>query len=588
MKETGLSGLTLGEFIRGAEMAPFLAVDTETNGEDIRDGRGFAIGLSISWGLPGSISRTDYFPFRHKNGNNLEHDILLQLKKLLESHACLVFHNAKFDLVSLETLGIKIGYYQKFYDTMLMAHLIDENRPFSGKGLDSVSKYYLEDEGKRKSNDFIKAVENFGWGGVPSWLMAEYAAYDADMTRRLFDFLKPKFDAEGLENYWEYKRKFVHVIKRMESRGVRVDTKLCEFESTLGESQMQDILEILGYENMGPKALEDLLISKLELPVVKSSAKTGKPSFDKEAMAQYEEMLERTDDSTAKYVLAYRGWQKSVSSNYRAYLELLSPDGRLRPNYKLHGTRTGRMSCEKPNLQQIPRVSEKPWNGKMKSAFIAAPGYKLWEADYGQLELRLATAYANERSLIDIFGDDRDVFTEMAEELGMARHDTKTLVYTIQYGGGITRLSTVFGISADRATEIREDFYARYQGFRHISNVAQRTTQRKGKIKLWSGRYRHFLDRTNEAHKAFNSVIQGGAADIVERSMIRLYEELDNDECRMLLQVHDSVVFEIKEGMEEKYLPEIERIMTDVRTDNTEQPTFGVRFKVDIHQWGAG
>lgn len=139
------------------------------------------------------------------------------------------------------------------------------------------------------------------------------------------------------------------------------------------------------------------MIDELKLPVVKRSPKTGAPSFDKEAMTIYDEMLEHRDNPTANLIKQYRGWQKSVTSNYLPYVELLSLDGRLRPNYKLHGTKTGRMSCEKPNLQQIPRVSNKPWNGKMKAAFIPEDDFELWEFDYSQLELRLGTAYAKKK-----------------------------------------------------------------------------------------------------------------------------------------------------------------------------------------------
>jgi DNA polymerase-1 len=291
-------------------------------------------------------------------------------------------------------------------------------------------------------------------------------------------------------------------------------------------------------------------------------------------------MLATMDDDRASLILEYRGYQKTVSSNYKPYLELLSPDGRLRPNYKMHGTVTGRLSCEKPNLQQIPRVSEKPWNGRLKQAFIAEPGFTLWEADYSQLELRLAAAYARETELLEIFNSGRDVFTEMARDLNMARHDVKTLTYTIQYGGGITRIKNVFGVSVEKAAEIKDDYFERYPGFRKMSQQASSVCRRQGFIRLWSGRRRHFADPQNEAHKAFNSVIQGGAAEIVKHTMLRLSETVDSDDCRMLLQVHDSVVFEIRNGMEDAYLPKIKEVMEAV------EPDFGVHFAVDVHKWG--
>jgi len=321
----------------------------------------------------------------------------------------------------------------------------------------------------------------------------------------------------------------------------------------------------------------------LGLPEILKKRKDGRETrtFDKNAMELYEQILERSDNSTAKLILAYRGWQKAVSSNYGPYLELLSPDGRLRPHYRHERTVTGRMSCEKPNLQQIPRVSDHPWNGELKGCFIPREGYTLYEADYSQLELRLATAYGNEETLKKVFEDGRDIFTEMSQGLGMSRQDTKTLTYSMQYGGGVTRIHNVFGVSKDRAADIRDNFFRTYPGFKKISNLAQVKAHKNRQVQLWSGRYRHFQFPKEEAHKAFNAVIQGGAADVMERSMLRVESAVDNEEeCRMLLQVHDSIVFEVKKGCEDQYLPEIRHQMTSV------EPDFGVKFAVDIHEWG--
>lgn len=572
---------------------PAIALDTETNGYDIRDGRGYCYGISLASRIPGGNTVSLYLPFRHPNGpDGLSHNYgaieLDQLKNAIENYdGYLIFHNAKFDLESLRTLGI--NYTGKFYCTMQMAHLINENLPYS-KSLDSCGKYYLKDPGKKESPLFKGFLKLYGWVGMIATVIYEYAAYDADLTYRLWEHLLPLFNKEVSEDYWNRKQKFYHVIRTMERRGVAIDTELCRRMIVHGELAMEDIVEILGDRNPGsPKVLEQLLLHDLGLPLVKPTKGTKKlprdkwkPSFDKEAMAVYDQILERQDNPLAEYILSYRGWQKSVSSNYKPYLALLSPDGRLRPNYKLHGTKTGRMSCELPNLQQIPRSGTKAWNGTMKKAFIARPGYKLWEADYGQLELRLASAYADEHGLKTVFLQGRDVFSEMAVELGMPRFEVKTLTYTIQYGGGNTRVSQVFGVSIERASEIREHFYNTYPGFRTISNLAARKASTNGKLQLWSGRYRHFLYPKDESHKAFNSVIQGGSADIVERTMVRLFEQVDNDEeCRMLLQVHDSIVFEIKEGTEDKYLPLIKETMENV------EPDFGVKFAVDIHEWGA-
>lgn len=564
------------------DVCSIIVIDTETNADDIRDGRGYAVGVSLASRLPGVGICAAYLPFRHGIGPNYGREELFKLKQKIESYTgYLVFHNAKFDLVSLQTLGI--NYTGKFYCSMQIAHLLNEELPYD-KSLNSCVRHYVPGlEGKKDDATFKGFVKMYGYGGMPSEAMRAYAEWDAVITYRLIEVLLVALDIENLNDYWEIKQKFYAVIIAMESRGVTVDTDLCRRMINHGEIAMDEIVELLGGLNPGSnKDLQILLLERLGLPVVKRSKKTGAPSFDKTAMEEYELMLELRDDDTARYILEYRGWQKSVSSNYRPYVELLSLDGRLRPNYKLHGTKTGRMSCEKPNLQQIPRVSSKAWNGEMKNAFLPQKGYSLYEADYGQLELRLAAAYAKEEGLKRVFAEGRDVFTEMSKQLGMARHDAKTLTYTIQYGGGINRISTVFGFSSSRAQQVRNNFYNTYPGFRAVGNNAKRKVESKGSVRLWSERSRHFLYPKDESHKAFNAVIQGGSADIVERTMVRLFEQVDNsDECRMLLQVHDSIVFEIKDELVSTYLPKIQACMEAV------EPDFGVRFAVDVHKWGS-
>lgn len=565
------------EFVEAAKYAQAIAVDTETTGYEIRDGRGHAMGVSIAYSLAPGIIQSSYFPFRHKNGFNYDRATLEIIKALIGAHPAVIFHNAKFDLVSLATLGMKRE--GLFYDTMIMAHMLNEN--LMSKALDYLAKVYLRDPGKEKAEALELFIQAVGWELVPSELMFDYACKDAELTLRLAELFLPMMTNQGLfdKDLWDVEQAFIRLLVKMESRGVLINTELSEEQYSVGISVMDQIQKSLKANPASPKDLEKLLIDDLGLPVL-GRTPGGKPSFTKALMVQYEELLERVDDDTAKQILTYRGWQKTTSSNYKAYLDLLSPDGRLRPNYKIHGTRTGRLSCEKPNLQQIPRSSSNPWNGSLKSAFIAQPGFTLYEADYSQLELRLASAYADEKSLLDAFANGRDVFSEMAEELGMPRHDVKTLTYTIQYGGGINRISNVFRVTAEEADYLRSNFYDKYPGFRKMSKIASAKARNTGQLKYWSGRIRHFENPREEAHKAFNSVIQGGAAEIMKRTMIRMYDEVDSEDCRMLLQVHDSIVFEVNNDRKDEILPEIKRVMESV------EPDFGVYFACDVHEWG--
>jgi len=571
-----------------------LAVDTESNGEDVRDGRGYGTGISVALTLGTGSIYAHYFPVRHPDThNNLDHPTMECLKRVLSQwQGWLVFHNAKFDLVNLATMGIK--YLGKFYDTMLMAHLINENFPFE-KSLNACVKYYVnKEESKKDDIGFKTLVKIKGWGGLTSLEMWAYAEHDARITYMLYQKLIMPFLKEVPQDYWTHKQEFTRVVIAMESWGVRVDQEFSREMIDVGEAELAIVREQLkGFNPGSTDQLRDLFLDKLKMPVVKLTDAGRKleqegqtvdrreyASMDKEAMSEYERLLEYSDDPTAKLVLTYRGWQKTVSSNYRSYLEKLSPDGRVRPNYKLHGTKTGRCSCSDPNLQQIPRSSAKPWNGNLKQAFISDVGYELWEFDYAQLELRFATAVADEKTLKQIFADDRDIFAEIAEKLGMVRYDAKTFVYSTQYGAGLDRLMHVFKVSRLKAEEMRNDYYNAYPGFVRMSNRARSLCRARGKIELWSGRYRHFWDKQADSHKAFNSYVQGGAADIVEHVMVRLHNNVVSDDARMLLTVHDSVVFEIRNDMVEDIVPRIIETMEDVR------PDFGVRFKVEAKKWG--
>lgn len=535
-----------------------------------------------TWGVSTSANSVpEYFAFNHAIGDNLPAGWLPQLSHVLSHHPCLVFHNAKHDLRSLKALGI--DYQGKFYDTMLMAHMTDEN--LYSKELDYLSKHFGGDP-KRKSEEMEMLIKAFGWAAVPVDYIRPYGANDAYITGELFHKLLPDFQEQGFDDeIWNTEQKFIRLIAKIEDNGIPVDTDLCERELLRGLDAMKRIERDLGFNPASPIALGKFLLDDLKLPPYYKKTKGGKHTFNKNAMRYYDELLSLTDDTRAQQILAYRGWQKTTSSNYRRYLELLGPDGRLRANYKLHGTHTGRLSCADPNLQQIPRTSPNDWNGHLKKAFIAGEGFTAWEADFSQLEFRLGSAYGKVTRLIDIFADDsRDIFTEMSKDLGMSRQNTKTLNYTLQFGGGAQRIADVFGVSHSTAKGIIRNYFNQYPGLAKASSQAKYLAEKRGYVKYWTGRRRHFADRWEEGRKAFNAICQGGAFEIVKRRMIALDEAgLNNPECRMDLQVHDSVRFEIARGKEDIYLPEIRRIMEAVNDDFN----FGLRFKVEIGEWGT-
>lgn len=582
-----------------------LAIDTETTGLHVWDRSDYALGVSIAFrGDDGKI-KSKYFPFRHQldktgvltEAGNYGDEILNDLKILIENAPLAYFHNVKFDVTALESLGI--NYRGRFMDTAVMAHLVNENYPRSKELNTLVPIYVGPHKGKEMSLLLENYIANFGWGCVPAQVMSRYAAVDAHITLELGEVLAKKIADLGLTNYWfDQKMPLMETVRQMQLRGIRVNRAFCEKMVNEAEQSKADYMDMIGgFNPQSKKDMEVLFYERLGLPqIMRERRKKDKDNqvtvvttntFDREAMEIYDQILSRTENPLAEYVKGYRGWSKAGSAFYGAYLRFMSADGRVRPQYKHHkdeedgGTLTGRLSCSEPNLQQIPKVTDKPWNGHVKESFIPKDGYELWEVDYSQLELRLGTAYADIESLRQVFNENRDIFDEMALELEMERNPVKTLVYSTQYGAGIERLMYALGLSETRAREIRDNYFAKYPGFKMVSDACKRRVEKEKRVKLWSGRYRNFVSK-NDGFKAMNSLIQGGAADIVERSMVRVFNEIDqksNGEVRMLLQVHDSIVFEIKQGTAEKWIPLIKEIMEDVNSMRT--GGFGVKFAVD-------
>ena len=557
-----------------------IAVDTEATGLSIADGKDKCIGVSIATVIDGT-PYSHYFPFAHVVGDNCSSDVLEKLKQLLEGDHTLVFCNAQYDILSLETIGINVE-HTNFIDVPTVAHLINENKPYN-KGLDSLAQYYLKDSGKHK-DEFLEKQKKIGWPETTWEQMWPYAVVDAELTWRLWSVLRITHQWEDLpDEIWPHKQNLIRLLLSMKRHGVRIDVQLAKEYVHKGEQEMAQIEKDLGINPASPKQMKKLLIDDLGLPVVKNSKLTGAPSFDKEAMLTYDSMLEKLENPVAKQIKEFRGWQKAVSASYRPYLDLVGMDGRLRCSYRLHGTATGRLSCAEPNLQQIPKASDKPWNGKVKECFIAEDGFVLINADFSQLELRLATAYAGEEELKEVFNEGRDIFTEMSKQLGMSRHETKTLVYSMQYGAGEQRLMNAFGVDKPTAKQIRQNYFDTYPHFRRLNERCTAKVEQTGEIKIWSGRKRRFEHR-NDAYKAMNSLIQGGAADIVERIMVKCFQELEGPECRMLLQVHDSITFEVKESVVPQYMEKIRTIMEDVNAV-TGDVDFDVRFAVEVDNW---
>lgn len=583
-----------------------IAVDTETTGLRVDDGRDLCIGVSFSTRINGKLEGV-YIPFNHRLGENSDMKLRAKLKFVLRQGRPLIYANCQFDFLSLETVGIPVS-DMPFYDIQTMANLVREDWPFM-KDLDSLYRVYVNgDHAKLKEWKYARYVEGRktpikkttlkwqkenGWPHTTPEMMDEYAVTDTDATFEVWEKLihHPSWREQPAE-LWEHKQKIIRVLTEMKRRGILVDIDLAAALEEEGVRALEDLQEKLG--GLNPRSVKDapkIFLEMLDLPILRETP-TGAPSFTSAVLDEYDRILENRSGPQppeVEYVKAYRGWGTALGLLLRPYQELVSPDGRLRTSYTTHVTSTGRLSSRSPNLQQISKEGDKPWKDRIKKCFKAKPGYVLLSADYSQLELRLAVAYAQEPELQQIFLEGRDIFTEMAAELGWERSKTKSFVYATQYGGGDARIAYIFGVSLEQAKELRQKFYNRYRRFRKLDMACRQKVEDTKKLKLWSGRIRHFK-RAEDSYKAMNALLQGGAADIVERVWVHVMEHLDNEDCRTLLQVHDALVFEVREDLALEYAKKIHAMMTDINgicAPGTDEPLFPVKFQVEVEVWGG-
>jgi DNA polymerase I len=570
-----------------------IGVDSETTGFDVRYGTDYLMGLCFS------VEGFDcYMPFRHP-GQNLPMRLLGTVESLLQVKD-LIWHNRKFDMHSVKTIGIDpLKFTGKQYDTMIIASLIDEE--LWSKELDALSKKFLNDE--KSSGDIIKKLgEIYGWKNIPADVMGPYGEHDAQLTRRLKNRLWPELVSQELESvYWETEAPFTALLYKLEQRGVGTNLDFVENKERIGSGRMATIARELGYNPASPIDLGKHLLTELDLPVLAHTKSCepckkgfavhthqGKPSFNKIVMEEYDEILEASSNPTARRIAEYRGWQKAVTSLYRPILER-NVNGIIKTSFKQHRTVTGRLSASEPNLQQVPRNSIKPWNGTAKRSFTSGQdGALLYGWDYAQLELRLAAGYGMEALLLTEFKQEKaDPFSVLSPRIFGSltpefRHDTKTFVYANLYGAGLRKIAAQLGRTVEETEPLYKNYHNSIPGILSVSRQVTQLCEQRGWIKYWDGRRRHIRNRS-DAYKAWNSLLQGGGAQLVKKAMLRC-EEIEDINCQMVLQVHDEITFVIDEGMIPKYEPMIKEAMTDW-SHLPGKPFEMINFEVEGKEW---
>lgn len=512
---------------------------------------------------------TYYIPVGHKSFMGSTPRNLEVPSDLFTGVSCpIIAHNMKFDYVTLKRSGINLP-TNNLWCTLMMAVYVDEKNKGkdAGHDLDLVLRKYL---GENKKKIEAKAMAAFGWVNTPPEYMAVYAEADCQPLPKLYTVLRPKLSDLIVQLWEEADRDFMLCLGEIETQGIPIDRLLCENLNQKCLIRMNEIREELGFDPAKPSQLHPKLFRDPPFGLgLKPASQTphGKPQVTLE-------WLQGVGHPLTALVYEYRKTAKQQSSYFSSYLDLTTRDDpRLHPNFKQHGTETGRLSCEDPNLQQIPREEYK--DAEVKKLFLPEPGKQLWEVDFRTIEYRLQAVYANDKKLIDLFEAEGDfhqlVADDLSEKLGFKfpRQQAKTVNYLMSYGGGKQVLAKALGTSVSTAQSIHAAYRASYPLIFDKAEEARIAAESNNlEISMWSGRVRHFA-YPSECHKSFNAVVQGGAMEIVKRSMLKLR----NAGFNMSNQVHDSVWLNVEN---EKEVQEAQNIMEDWTKD-----FFGLSFRTD-------
>lgn len=559
-------------------------VDTETTGLSIfgnaeRD-RDTIIGYAIHDGR-----EAYYLPFRHKQGNNLPMECLHFLRKYLsDPNRTYGGWNYNYDLHMMAFDGIEMA--PNFEDAMLALHLVNENEPNFrlkdvsdryGIGDGSLQESILEDkvfeECQRlglecsRSKNAANNTKSMMYVLHPADV-EPYACDDVRLTRQLLDLLKPALKQSGLYDLWKQVNYYSYIICKMEHAGMHIDPGIIsryqkEAEEKLADAQRR-LNEAAGVElnpNSSKKVCEFLGVSSSSAEVLQNVIDAG-----------------GKDAENAKLVQEARGWKSVDSRYYTPYLNAMDKDNCLHCNLNLIGTYTGRLSCSNPNLQAVAKSTEV---FKVKDVFTARPGYIMIQADYKQAEMRLVTHYTKDPLMKELIENDADLHSETANRLGIPRQAAKRLNFSVIYGIGAKHLSESLRVDLPVAREYLEKYHGLYPGFRKLMYQCEDFAKEYGYIEMWTGRLRHFNVPEADPHKAMSNLIQGGVAEIVRVAISRLYPAMEDIGGRMLMQVHDSIIFEAPESQINVALPTIELLMTDFDFD----PLPGVDIELG-YSWG--
>ena len=588
----------LDRWIGAARHNGYLAIDTETDCIDCIVARLVGVSLALEPGL------ACYIPIAHIGSDMFSEApsqlpaalVLEKLKPLLEDEAVLkIGHNIKYDLVMFAKAGIDLASYD---DTMIMSFALDAG--LGAHGMDELAKLHFEHECISFKSVCGTGQKQITFDQVPLDAATEYAAEDADITLRLWQRLRRRMAGEGANRIYQMvDRPLIDTVARMEQRGILVERA---YLSKLSADFAVEIAQLEGrvHEAAGgpftigsPQQLGQVLFERMALKGGRKG-KSGAYSTDVNEL----ERLEGEGVEVARLVLEWRQLSKLRSTYTEALQAQINPDsGRVHTSFGLAVAQTGRLSSTDPNLQNIPIRSE--IGRKIRDAFVAAPGHVLMSADYSQIELRLAAHMADVPQLKAAFAKGEDIHAMTAEELfGSVDRETrsraKTVNFAILYGISSWGLAGRLGLSRDEGKAIIDRYFERFPGISAYINDTTAFAREHGFTETLFGRKTHFPNirspqlnlRQGSERAAINAPIQGTSADLIKRAMNRMDAALADAglaDVRMLLQVHDELVFEVPIGREPAAAAVVREVMM-----RAAEPALSLDVPLDVEVgWGA-
>ena len=560
----------------------YVAIDTETDGLDAVSCR--LVGISLAT-RPGHAC---YIPLAHGIGEGLaladdvpsqlaEADVLARLKPLLQDASIMkILQNAKFDLQVLGQRKIEVHPVE---DTMLMSYALAAGQ--RGHGMDELSELYLGHKPISIKELLGTGKSQITFDQVPLEKATPYAAEDADITFRLWQMMRPELVKDRVVSVYQTTEKpLVPVIVDMEKNGICVDRNVLSRLSGEFAQKMavmaEDIYKFAGetFNIASPKQLGDILFDKMGLPGGKKT-KTGAWGTGADVL----EGLAAEGHDLAAQVLEWRGLAKLKSTYTDALPEFINPEtGRIHTSYSLASTTTGRLASSDPNLQNIPIRTED--GRRIRTAFVAEKGNLLVSADYSQIELRLLAHIADIDSLRQAFADGQDIHAMTASEMfgvpladmtAETRRRAKAINFGIIYGISAFGLANQLGISRGEASDYIKAYFEKFPGIKDYMDAVKQEAHAQGYVSTLFGRriYLREIDSKIPARRAFaeraaiNAPIQGSAADIIRRAMIAMPPVLKkkSPKSRMLLQVHDELIFEAPESETDKLMQNVREVM---------------------------